>query len=273
MRRAALLLLALAACDDETPGSLLDGPRVLALVADPPVLAPESSSELTAVTSLDGVPAIPDAIAWRVCSPYAVVADPVRDCAGANALAIDPAADGRVIVDARAVAAHFGITVPANLPTDACAPSPLSLTVVAEIELAGSRLIAKKQIAIAGTADRKNPVFVDARIDGAPVGASAELAAGTTVVLAADVAVDSLDPVCDDDTGAERREDVRIVVYPGGGAIASDDSFSIEDRDGVVTAGSVELELPADAGAIPLWLVAVDETGGAAATYIAITTR
>lgn len=269
MKRVAICcLLALAACDDETPGTLLDGPRVLALVADPPVLAPDSSSTLTAVTSLDGVPATADAITWRVCSPYAVVVDPVRDCEGSNALVLTNA-----VIDARAVAAHFDITVPPNLPTDVCTPSPLSLTVVAEIELAGSRLIAKKQIGVAATAARMNPVFVHARIDGAPVGASAELAAGTTVTLDADIAVDSLDPVCDDDTGAERREDVRVVVYPGGGAIASDDSFDIEARDGVVTTGSVELELPTAAGAIPLWLVVVDETGGAAATYIAITAR
>jgi hypothetical protein len=272
VRRAALALLALAACDDSTPGSLLDGPRVLALIAEPPVLAPDTSAELTAVTSLDGAPTAPDAIAWRVCSPYVPVVDPVRDCEGVNALALAVDGDGRVVIDARTVAAHFGITVPPNLPADTCA-SPLSLTVVAEIELAGSRLIAKKQIAVAAAAAWRNPTFVHARIDGVPVDATAELAGGSMVIVDADIAVDSLDIICDDDDGTEELEDVRVFVYPGGGAVASDESFEIEARDGVVSTGSVELELPAAGGNVPLWLVAVDDTGGAAAAYIAIMTR
>ena len=102
---------------------------------------------------------------------------------------------------------------------------------------------------------------------------TAELAGGSTVIVDADIAVDSLDIICDDHDGTEKVEAARVFVYPGGGAVASDESFKIEQRDGVVRAGSVELELPAAGGDVPLWLVAVDDAGGAAAAYIAITTR
>ena len=62
MRRAILGLLVLAGCDDATPGTLLDGPRVLAIVAEPPVVAPGTSTRLEAIAAVDGLPVMADRV-------------------------------------------------------------------------------------------------------------------------------------------------------------------------------------------------------------------
>jgi hypothetical protein len=268
---ACLIVAPLAACDASTPRTLLDGPRVLAIVAEPPVIALDTTTRLAAITALDGLPAVPDRIEWRACAPWAVVVDPVRDCAGEAALALATDADGGAVLDPEEIAAGFSITLPTIPPAACAAPTP-ALTVVAELELAGVRLIAKKQVPIAATADRANPVFVQVRIGGEPIAPTTAVPAGATVLLSADIAVDTLDLACRPD-GASTLEEVRVVTYPGGGAIASDDAFTIADRDGTLTAGSVELTLPDEPATVPLWLVAVDETGGAAATFSPLVTR
>lgn len=260
--RAAAWLLALAACADPTESSVLDGPRVLAVVADPPVVAPGVRTTLVPITTVDGVPTPPERVTWRACRPWSVVADPERDCADGVTLATGP--DGRAVIDPDA----FG-AVPGSSSSDpglACAPPVLSLTLIADVQLAGARLLAKKQLAFAQTVDRRNPLVEHALIDGEPATGDAVVPPGATLRLGARIAADSVDEVCGGSVPA--REAVRVVVYPGRGAVASDDSFEIVERDGELFEGSVELTLPAASMRVPLWLVAVDETGGAAATFL-----
>ncbi len=270
MRRAILGLLVLAGCDDATPGTLLDGPRVLAIVAEPPVVAPGTSTRLEAIAAVDGLPVMADRVSWRACAPWAVVADPVRDCAGDAAVELTTGPAGEALIDGDELAARFGFEPPPPpTTTHACAAAAPTLTVVAELELDGARLIAKKDVPIAAAPDRRNPAFVQARIDGAAADAGAMLPAGATVRLGADIAIDTLDLACAPD-GNSAREQVRIFVYPGGGAVADDDSFVIAEREGTIVAGSVELQLPGEPGDVPLWMVAVDETGGVAARFAPI---
>lgn len=264
MRRAAWLL-ALAACADPTPSSLLDGPRVLAIVADPPIVAPDVRTTLVPITTLDGRPTPPDSVRWRACRPWAVVADPERDCTdGAIALATDPS--GGTTLDLELLGAVVPTSGPPPVTSGLCAPPAMALTLVAEIELAGARVLAKKQLALGTTVDRQNPIIEHVLVDGAPAVAGAPVPAGTTVRLGARIAASSIDPVCG--PGEPERETVRVVVYPGRAAVASEDAFEIEERDGELVEGSVELTLPDAPQRVPLWLIAVDQTGGAAATFV-----
>jgi len=261
----AAWLIALAACADPTPSSLLDGPRVLAIVADPPVVAPGVRTALLPITTLDGQPAAPDSVAWRACAPWAVVADPERDCTdGALALATEPGGGTTLSLDLLGGAVPTAGTAPADRGD--CAPPAMALTLVAEIQLAGQRLLAKKQLAVGPAVDRQNPVIEQILLDGAPAAEGAALPAGATVQLGARIAATSIDDVCG--VAEPERETVRVVVYPGRGAVASDDAFEITERDGQLVEGSVELTLPATEQRVPLWLVAVDETGGAAARFV-----
>jgi len=267
--RAAACILVTAACSDVAPSTRLDGARILAIIADPPVIAPGTTTRLTAISTVDGLPASPDRIAWRACAPWAVVADPLRDCIGDAALALDSDAAGNAVLDIEQVARQFSVDLPTTAPTG-CEIAPPKLTVVADLEVAGARLIAKKQIPLAATVDLRNPVLVAATIDGEPL-ASPALPVGETVRLSAEIAADTLDVACQPDGGLT-LEEVRVAVYLGGGAVVSDDAFTIAERDGTLVAGSVEVVLPDEPAILPLWLVAVDDTGGVAAWFSALET-
>ncbi len=278
MRAAALALAAAAtaACSDDATTSLLDGPRVVAIVADPPTVAADGVAQLALVTALDGAPAAPDEVSWRACSPAWPVADPVRDCSGDRALALPVAPDGRAVVDVAAVAARFGLALPpAPADGDPCGRAVVPVTIVVEAELGGARLIARKQLDVgAAPPPRTNPAFVQVRVDGAPLAPGAPLPAGATVALSADLAADALDEVCEPDGEAPaRHEDVRVAVYAGGGATLSELAFDVIEVEGATITGAVELTLPEAPDDVPLWLVAVDEGGGVAVWHDVVPVR
>lgn len=264
-----VLALVLAACEDSAPMTLLDGPRVVAIIADPPVVSTSATAALTLVTALDGLPASPDRVSWRACSPAWPVIDPLRDCVG-EPLPTD--AEGRALVDVAALAERFGASVPPS-GEDPCGRAVIPLTIVVEAELGGARLIARKQIDIGASPPRRgNPVFVQLVGDGAALGS--EASAGSQITLSADLATDALDLVCDE--GADvpsRAESVRVAVYVGGGAVASDLSFDILDIEGATIAGSVDVTMPDVPASVPLWLVAVDEGGGVAVAHSVLDVR
>jgi hypothetical protein len=106
---AAIALL--GACDELpfTPSSLIDKPRIVAVAADPPVIAidgdgdgaPDGAATLTAlVVTPDGRDSsvAPDQavemdVRWRACNPWKPVFEPERDCGPDDALPL-AAADG-----------------------------------------------------------------------------------------------------------------------------------------------------------------------------------
>jgi hypothetical protein len=268
------LVATLAGCDGDAPGSLLDGPRVIAVIADPPTVAVNGVARVELISTIDGFIAAPDAVAWRACSPRAVIVDPVRDCAGDAALALEVDEHGRAIVDVAVIAARFGIPLPPAMD-DPCGRQVLGITIVVEVQLAGSRLIARKQLWVgASPPPRQNPAFVHVLADGVPLADGATAARGVTLTIGADLAVDSLDLVCSEGASEpSRRESVRVAVYAGGGVTASDTGFEVVDQDGATRSGTVDLTLPSSAATVPLWLVAIDEGGGAAATHLVIEVR
>jgi hypothetical protein len=273
--RLALAALALSACDDSAPRTLLDGPRVVAVIAEPPTVSATGTSTLTLVTALDGLPTAPDSVSWRACSPGRLVVDPVRDCAGDTAEPLPVDDQGRAIVDVAALAARFGVPLPPAMGDDPCGRAVIPLTIVVEAELAGARLIARKQLAVgAAPPPRVNPVIVHAVADGAPLSSGASYPVGTTLELSADIGLDSLDLVCEPDgTTPARHEDVRIAVYAGGGATASDRAFDIAEVEGATIAGSIELTMPDAPSSVPLWLVATDDGGGVAVSHLVLDAR
>lgn len=266
-RRTGALLCGLAAtllgaCSDGPPGTVLDGPRVMALIADPPTVGIDQVATVSLVTAVDGVLTPASSPRWRACPPWAVVADPVRDCAdGAIELAVD--AEGRAVFDAGALAAAWGVTPP-PAPDDACGEAVVDVIVVVEADLAGARLIATKQVEVgAAPPARRNPVITRVLVGGEPVEDGAVVPAGATLDLTVDVARDSLDLVCTDDaTTPDTLEDVRVFLYAGGGATTDDDDLEITEVEGASIAETKALTLPTTPGDVPLWLVATDRGGG-----------
>ncbi len=252
----------LGACSDGPPGTVLDGPRVMALIADPPTVGIDQIATVSLVTAVDGVLSPAAAPRWRACPPWAVVADPVRDCAeGAIDLAVD--AEGRAVFDAGALAAAWGVTPP-PAPDAVCGEAVVDVIVVVEADLAGARLIATKQVEVgAAPPARRNPEITRVLIGGEPVEDGAVLSAGATLDLTVDVARDSLDLVCSDGaTTPDKLEDVRVYLYAGGGATTDDNDLEITDVEGASVAETKALTLPDTPGTVPLWLVATDRGGG-----------
>lgn len=274
--RATLLFagVVLAACSDTVPTTLLDGPRIVAVIADPPTAAVDGTVSLTLVTALDGAPATPDVVRWRACSPATLVVDPARDCVGDRAEPLSVDVEGRAWLDVGALARRFEIPLP-PVSDDPCGRAIVPLMIVVEAELGGARLIASKQVIVGQRPPpRTNPQFLQILADGLAISDSTTFERDQQIQLSADLARDSLDRVCEPaDTTPSRRENVRVAVYVGGGAMASDLAFDVLEVADATIAGTIEVAMPGTSGSVPLWLVAVDEGGGVDVVHAVVDVR
>lgn len=272
-RRALVVavIAMLAGCDDDAvdPITRITGPRVLAIVTEPSTLALGGASALTAVTvDVDGprggVGARPvDAVRMRACAPWTFVADPDRDCVGADALVLVPDGDGRMVATAAALEAAFpsppGTGAP-GAPWGAALAAGLTLRVpiIAEVEVDGQTLVARRDLLVvdASVADR-NPAIAEIRFDGV---ATRTLRSGQRYALTVTVDPASLDPR----PGAEPpslREPVDCSFYSPTGELA-DRAVEIVDPDAPVPESAPIAYTAGAPGPTWLFVVANDQTGG-----------
>ncbi|MDX2091049.1 MAG: hypothetical protein SFX73_24530 [Kofleriaceae bacterium] len=277
--RCALLVAAFAcvACGDADPGSPVSGPRIIAVVASPPTIAVDGTTRLSVVTAIDGFPVPADAVAWRACSPYALVVDPVRDCTGETALALAADAEGHAVLDVAALAARFAIAVPSSSRVDdPCGEQVLPVSVVVEAELGGARLIAVKTVEIGvAPAARTNPVVLHGMLGDVPLSDGAVVDGGRRYALGAEVDPATRDLVCvEDEVMPTRRESVEVYALAGGGAVVRGNDIDVEDDEtNMTTVEPVELELPSGPAMIPLWLVGIDRNGGVGVRFLVLDVR
>lgn len=261
MTRAAPLALALAsaltACADESvPSSRITAPRLLAIAADPPVATRDGRVALRALAVDADGRAASAPVRWRACSPWQLVRDPDIDCAPAAALTLPTDGNGVATLDLAAYQARFGAPpdVPAGGP---CAPPLLAVPVFATVEVDGTRLVARKDVAIAAVA-RRAPALATVLVDGAP---ATSYRPGATHRLTALPARDSLDPSCADPAVLEP---VRAYFYVTAGELDAASAEITLFADGSEADGSVGLRAPTDGDPLTVWTVLLDEDGGAA---------
>lgn len=241
MNRAAILLLLVApACTEleANPGWLIDEPRLLALRADPPVVAPGGRALLEALVLDAGGERLSPQVSYRACNPWRFVRDPQLDCAGDAALELE----GELIVDD--VLARF------PPPSDDRAAIVLSLPIVAETRIGDRRLITVKDVSLREqAAPSANPTVTGLLFDGAPAPVSFDPGRSYEVSAAL--------------YAAERAEPqaARVHLYATGGEL---DGATLEARVGArgVEAIDITTWIAPDVGAITFWLLATDDDGG-----------
>jgi hypothetical protein len=152
---------ALPACSDFASPSALPKPTVLAVIADPPLVAPGGTTALTVVVAgPDGV-VTPDAITWSLRETFPGV-PPFG--------AVDGDADGAVFTAPDPVPA-----LPENVP-------PV-VSVQATIEVDGEVLVPAVKAVVVADAPSANPEITALRVDGEPVDEALTLAAGAAYPL------------------------------------------------------------------------------------------
>jgi hypothetical protein len=282
-RYAALAALASAAltvtgCGDSAPGgpTVLDRPRVLAIVASSPVVAPTGSTGLIAVAvDSQGRPAQVQP-RWRACTPWIPNLAPSA-CTGDAAMALSSEASGAASVQVSEVFARFGD--PTVLPPDApCAPAQVSIPIIAEVEVEGTVLVVRKDLVVRfGAQTRANPGLTEMLFNGMP---AQDYVLGSEYALSAMLDLSVADRVCiADDPNVTRVEPVTVYAYASAGDLA-DPSFEIAapPEDGAaVLSGAVSWTAPRagelGSGSVELWLVATDQDGGIAVVHRSLTAR
>lgn len=248
------VMVAVAACEAESfdPRWQLGDPRILAVRAEPPVIAADGEVALDALAVDSAGDRIDAPVRWRACDPWQFVLDPALDCP----LPIDGT------LRAGEVLAAFGGDA-APLPPvqlDPCGDVPeLGLPVVAELQLDGLRLVAIKRVPVAiaaGAEQRRNPELGALLLDGAAAGA---FVPGRSYRLGATVRRDSLDEVCEG--GAPALEAVRVHLYTTAGELGDAVIDLAYELDGSAAEELTTWRAPAT-GPATFWLVAIDPDGG-----------
>lgn len=262
----AALLVALAACGDSEPDliTVIDEPRVLAILGEPSVLDVDGEIALAPLTVDSNGPRSGDPVRLRACSPWIFVAEPAIDCAGANALPFDGTLSTAQLLDAfpppdgsPATAEALAIAIEAGL-------SP-QIPVIAEVEVEGQTLVARRDLRIVGDASElTDPRLVEVRFDGEDIRA---LRAGQaySLTLAFDPA--SFDLRIDDPE--QRLERFDCYFYSPHGELAEHEidvrepEQSVETTPNRFTTGA--------SGESWLFVVVTDRTGGMSADAIRLT--
>jgi len=143
-----LLLWAGAGCtpDDEPPRTLIDKPRVLAIVAEPPSAAPGESTTVTALVV--GTGADTPAVSWARCRRAPRPGDAINpDCFDDGAAYLEPIGEG--------------LTITTEMPADATAEAlgepdasgGVYLPLIARVTVAGETLLASYRLRLSTTGD------------------------------------------------------------------------------------------------------------------------
>jgi hypothetical protein len=282
MTRAFAFAFALAACSDDAidPITKITGPRVLAIASEPPVLAVDGEVVVTPLTVDDRGPRIgvgastppggrpAQAIRVRACTPWKFVADPARDCAGADALPLATAGDGRFTLSTTMVLAAFpmpdrGTPTAEDLRAALAAGLELRIPVVAEIDIDGETLVARRDLWIVDeVGELQDPRIAEVQFDG-DVMPTLRTGRRYTLTVAIDPA--SIDRVPDGDPAAAPFESLDCHFYSTTGELADHQV----DVDPEVSFASESTEYTAgDSGEAWLYVVVTDRTGGMAVDWV-----
>jgi hypothetical protein len=280
MKLALLVVLsiapALGACSDDAsdPITKITAPRVLAVISEPTVLAVDGDVRIDAFAVDPGGPlgprnGLPDAravqaIRMRACTPWKLLADPMRDCAGADALALSPDENGRFAVSTVQLIETFPPPMSNGAPVETlraalAAGLELSVPVIAEVDIDGETLVARRDIDIAeAVGELKNPRFTELRFDGV---ATQTLRAGQRYRLTAAFDRPSLDPSRDADDDASALEELNCNFYSPSGVLAERE-VDVEKLDVDIPETEPNAYTPDASGPTWIYVVATDETGG-----------
>ncbi|MGC4117867.1 MAG: hypothetical protein QM765_25630 [Myxococcales bacterium] len=190
-------------------GEVAEGPWGLAVLSQPSTLLPDGEVELSVISVDAAGPRTGDAMQVRACSPWRFVAEPSLDCLGADALALEPNADGRIVLSTAQLleafpppdgtmldAASLAVAIEAGLQP--------RIPVIAEVELDGTTVIARRDLHIDNRDDLNNPVLVEVRFDGQ---ATRTLRAGESHALTLEFAGFDSAP-----TGSSRARALRLLL-------------------------------------------------------------
>lgn len=298
MHRARLTLLALssslstAACSDDEFDLItrITEPRTIAVLSEPTVLSVDGEIHLDPITvdplGVRGRPGAPAdarpvaAIRLRACTPWIFFADPATDCAGADSMPLTAAADGRFVMPTQALLAAFpppqlGGSRPAtadDLRLALAAGIELRIPVIAEVDVDGQTLIARRDIHIAESVGTlQNPRIAGARFDAEPV---TELRAGQRYVLSVAFDRDSLDPSPADRGPPDSLEEIDCNLYSTAGQL-SDREVDVDrpDRDTPFPETERTTFTAGAPGGSWLYIVGTDDTGGMSFAAVPLTTN
>jgi hypothetical protein len=261
--RIAVLLLALAACADESPDLItrISEPRVLGIVAEPAVLAADGATALTVHVVDAAGPRGDDPMQLRACNPWRFVAEPALDCVASDALPLVRGADGRFAISTAELLAAFpppdGIDADAEALRIALASGlEVRIPVVAEVAASGETLVARRDLhLVAEVGELGNPRLADVWFDGV---STRTLLAGRRYELAATIDPASID-VRPDDPDLE-LEPIDCYFYSPTGELAlhevdvDEPAVSVQTEPNTYTTG--------DPGETWLFVVLTDRTGG-----------
>lgn len=258
------LLVALAACGSEGPDliTVIDEPRVLAILSEPSVLDVDGEVALTPLTVDGSGPRSGDPVALRACSPWIFVAEPALDCAGANALPFDgrlttaqlldafPPPDGSPATpEALAIAIEAGLTP--------------RIPVIAEVEVDGVTLVARRDLhVVVDASELSDPRLAEVRFDGSVTTA---LRAGEEYALTLAFDPESFDPRNPDDP-EQRLERFDCYFYSPQGELAEHEIDVREPEQSIETPPN--RFITGEAGSSWLFVVVTDRTGGMSADAI-----
>lgn len=261
---AFVLAFASGGCepDDELPRTFIDGPRVLAIKAEPPSVPPGGSTVVTALVV--GTDSETASVSWARCRLPPRPGEAINpDCVDpAQAAALEPIGDGTTITT----------TMPADVTPSALGQPDASggvyLTLVARVTVAGETLVATYRLRLQAPGDvnvNGNPVLtglllVDAAGITTPIDAAAPptVQAGerlTLQVAVADASVENYPPPLG---GAAVAEVLRTSWFSSAG------TFTEERSEGPTATTVLELDtlLPPAGAAIDLFAVIRDDRGG-----------
>ncbi|MCG8424749.1 MAG: hypothetical protein MJE77_43215 [Proteobacteria bacterium] len=284
-----------AACDDDSdsPSSLINEPRILAIRADPPVVSLAGSATLTALVadtrivadaqSGDGTARGGDggeagwSVDFRACNPWRPMVDPARDCRPEDALKLASTGTSAEIATADVLgafpppewyapdSADRRVDRPADVESTAdCDYSFVELAVVAEArgdsaDSAWSPPRAVKRLRFATRSITRTNPDVESLVLDTRAGPS-RFRPGLSHDVSAVLDRDSLDRNCDREK-PDTLESVRIYLYTDGGQLG-DAYVDIEYTDlGDEIAQSTNWLAP-DAEQVVFWLIAIDRDGG-----------
>jgi hypothetical protein len=259
---------ALGACSDDgfDPITRITAPRVLAVTSEPTVLAVDGDVRLDvfAVDLAGPLAPLGQATRVRACTPWKLLAEPARDCAGADALPLAPDERGRFtlstqqLIDAFPPPMSSGATLE-TLRLALAAGLQLSVPVIAEVDVGGETLIARRDLDVAeAVGELQNPRFAGLRFDGNTTGT---LRAGQRYRLTAAFERQSLDPSLDADDEPSALEQLNCNFYSPSGELGKRE-VDVEEPGVDVPETDPNSYTPDAGGPTWIYVIATDETGG-----------